>query len=212
MENCSANCTKCTIYKCRKGEREHLPEFCPMNEPDVYEEAETLLKNHSEFYVKCSTIEKTGHADWPRVREIIEFIKDMKFQKVGLAFCGGLQKEAKILSEIFEEHGINLASVMCKTGGIDKGLSGIPEESKHNPGHFEAQCNPIAQALILNREKTEFNIILGLCVGHDALFSKYSDALCTTLIAKDRVTGHNPAVALYLKDSYFKTNLSSKKE
>ena len=42
------------------------------------------------------------------------------------------------------------------------------------------------QALLLNGQKTQFNIALGLCVGHDALFCKYSDALVTTLAAKDR--------------------------
>jgi len=64
-------------------------------------------------------------------------------------------------------------------------------------------CNPILQALLLNEEKTDFNIIVGLCVGHDSLFMKYSDALTTTLIAKDRVLGHNPAAALYLSESYY---------
>lgn len=50
--------------------------------------------------------------------------------------------------------------------------------------------------------KTDLNIAIGLCVGHDALFSKYSDAPVTTLIAKDRVLGHNPVAALY--SGYYK--------
>ena len=112
-----------------------------------------------------------------------------------------------MLSEIFQLHEIDFVSVMCKTGGIDKSVSGIAEEFKHRPGQFEPHCNPIAQALVLNKEETEFNIILGLCVGHDSLFMKYSQALCTTLVVKDRVTGHNPAAALYLKDSYMKSKL-----
>ena len=44
----------------------------------------------------------------------------------------------------------------------------------------------------------------GLCVGHDSLFYKYAEALTTTLITKDRVLGHNPAVALYQTASYYK--------
>ncbi|HHW94491.1 MAG TPA: hypothetical protein GX736_00975 [Mogibacterium sp.] len=39
-----------------------------------------------------------------------------------------------------------------------------------------------------------------------------SEALCTTLIAKDRATGHNPAIALYLKDSYMASRLGLKSE
>ena len=55
---------------------------------------------------------------------------------------------------------------------------------------------------------TQFNIALGLCVGHDSLFYKYSAAPVTTLVTKDRVTGHNPAAAIYCADSYFKTRNS----
>jgi len=202
-----ANCSVCKVHKCDKGERDNLPKFCPMNDDSIYVEASSRLEKHREFYVKSSVIEKKGYGVWPRVRETIEFIKDMKFTKIGLAFCSGFRREAKMLSEIFEAHGIELISVMCKTGGIDKTAAGIPDECKLKPGQFEAHCNPVAQALVLNKEQTEFNIILGLCVGHDSLFMKYSEALCTTLVTKDRVTGHNPAVALYLKDSYMKSKL-----
>ena len=65
-------------------------------------------------------------------------------------------------------------------------------------------CNPILQAKILNEEKTELNLVVGLCVGHDSLFYKYSEALVTTVVTKDRVTGHNPAAVLYNAESYYK--------
>ena len=48
---------------------------------------------------------------------------------------------------------------------------------------------------------------LGLCVGHDSLFYKYSKALVTTLVAKDRVTGNNPVAAIYCADGYLKKRL-----
>ncbi len=48
------------------------------------------------------------------------------------------------------------------------------------------------------------NIIMGLCVGHDMLFNKYSEAPVTTLVVKDRVTGHNPTAVLYGQNFYFK--------
>ena len=100
--------------------------------------------------------------------------------------------------------GLQVVSVICKTGGVDKGVCGIPEEHKLRPGQHESMCNPIAQARLLNEQGTQFNIALGLCVGHDSLFYKYSDALVTTLIAKDRVLAHNPAGALYCAEGYFK--------
>ena len=60
-------------------------------------------------------------------------------------------------------------------------------------------CNPIGQAEMLNEAGTELNIICGLCVGHDAIFTMHCKAPVTTLIAKDRVLGHNPAAALYVQ-------------
>lgn len=84
---------------------------------------------------------------------------------------------------------------------------GISPECKIQPGIFEPMCNPIAQAMLLNEQKTQFNIALGLCVGHDSMFCKYSDALVTTLVAKDRVTGHNPAAAIYCAEGYFRNRV-----
>ena len=64
-------------------------------------------------------------------------------------------------------------------------------------------CNPILQAKQLNAEKTDLDVVIGLCVGHDSLFYKYSDAVVTTLLTKDRVLGHNPVAALYQTRSYY---------
>ena len=55
----------------------------------------------------------------------------------------------------------------------------------------------------MNREHTDLNIVMGLCVGHDSLFYKYSEAITTTLVTKDRVLVHNPAAALYAADGYY---------
>ena len=41
-----------------------------------------------------------------------------------------------------------------------------------------------------------------LCRSRQPVY-KYSDALCTTLVTKDRVLGHNPAAALYQINSYY---------
>ena len=86
-------------------------------------------------------------------------------------------------------------------------LSKKDNEKKLKPDQYEAMCNPIMQAKLLNEQGTQFNIALGLCVGHDSLFYKYSDALVTTLVAKDRVLAHNPVGAIYCADGYFKNRL-----
>ena len=70
-------------------------------------------------------------------------------------------------------------------------------------------CNPVAQALLLNREGTQLNIVLGLCVGHDSLFYRHAEAMTTTLVTKDRVLAHNPAGALYCAEGYFREKLQA---
>ena len=65
--------------------------------------------------------------------------------------------------------------------------------------------------MIENTKGTDFNVVMGLCVGHDSLFYKYSKALITTLVAKDRVLAHNPVGALYQANAYYKKLLEDQK-
>ncbi len=193
------------------------PKFCPtLNKKDVITGAMTEYekKEIGEFARQASIQEGECYADRgvkpytkfpvkPRVQEICEFAKRMGYKKLGIAFCIGLASEASILNKILVNQGFEVVSVMCKVGRVPKERIGIKDEEKINIGEFESMCNSIAQAKILNREKTEFNILLGLCVGHDSLFFKYADAYTTVLAAKDRVLGHNPLAALYTAGSYY---------
>jgi len=196
------------------------PKNCPMEtNRDVLEEARKLYERPLEkkLAANAGIIEATGYLQWPRLKDTIEFAKLMEYKKLGIAFCIGLQKEASILSRILEKYGFKVSSVICKTGSIPKTEVGVPEEyqwtSKTGYVIGYVTCNPIGQAMLLNREETDMNIIVGLCVGHDILFTKHSEAPVTTLIAKDRVTGHNPAAALYTYygDAYFNKDLKEKR-
>ena len=161
-------------------------------------------ENH-DFYLTSTAIEYLGYCRWPRLREVAEFAKRMGYTRLGMGFCVGLHKEAAMVDRILRQQGFEVVSVACKTGSIPKVEVGYSEEMLLRPGTREVMCNPIAQAQLLNQAETQFNICLGLCVGHDSLFYKYCDAPVTTLVAKDRVTGHSPAAAIYCADSYFKT-------
>jgi uncharacterized metal-binding protein len=144
------------------------------------------------------------NARWTRVEDTIALIRLMGWSRVGIATCIGLLEESNRLTEILIAQGFTPVSLCCKTGSIDKLELGIGEEHKVRPGTFEPACNPIAQARLLNEAQTDMNIIIGLCVGHDMLFAKYSAAPVTTLVVKDRVTGHNPAAVLYGQSFYYK--------
>ncbi|MBU1343028.1 MAG: DUF1847 domain-containing protein [Proteobacteria bacterium] len=139
-----------------------------------------------------------------RIVETCEFALKMGYKRLGLAFCLGLSKEAKIVEEILTGYGFEVVSICCKAGNTSKESIGISDDEKIYKGTDEAMCNPIFQAKALNQEQVEFNILLGLCVGHDALFFKFSDIPTTVLAVKDRVTGHNPLAAVYQSESYYK--------
>ena len=202
-------CASCTIRACGEENPEKLPKNCPMRSESLMETAfdTYALPENRDFYINASELEALGYCQWPRVKETIELCLRMGYKRVGLAFCRGLRKEAAVVDALLRRAGLEVVSVICKTGGIDKTKVGIPPECKVHQGQFEPMCNPIAQAMLLNEQHTEFNIALGLCVGHDSMFYKYSEALVTTLVAKDRVTGHNPAAAIYCAEGYFKNRL-----
>jgi uncharacterized metal-binding protein len=144
------------------------------------------------------------NARWTRVEDTIAFAKLMEYRKIGIATCIGLLEETDRLAAILKAQGFEPMSVCCKAGSIDKLKLGLSEADKIRPSTFEPACNPVAQAKLLNRAGTDMNVIVGLCVGHDILFTKYSDAPVTTLVVKDRVAGHNPVSVLYGQNFYYK--------
>jgi uncharacterized metal-binding protein len=171
--------------------------------PDILRFAHEASIQEAECYIHRDIKPYVLHPTKPRVQEICEFAQKMGYKKLGLAFCSGLHGEALSFSQILEAQGFEVVSVACKAGGTPKEHIGIEDEDKVRIGEFESMCSPITQAMILNEEKTDFNILVGLCVGHDSLFLKYSKAYCTVLVAKDRVLSHNPCAALYTTSTYY---------
>lgn len=215
-------CAQCPfepeVRRCRVENGEG-PLFCPTDQDDDILEkclAEYENKNIQMFARQASIQEGEGYSNRekgydnvvpqkPRILEIVEFAHRMNYKKLGLAFCSGLRREAEIVSRFFSQKGFDVVSVICKVGRIPKEHIGVLDEQKIAIGHPESMCNPIYQAKLLNVHRTEFNVVLGLCVGHDSLFFQYSQAPCTVLIVKDRVLGHNPAAAIYTLDSYYRS-------
>ena len=176
----------------REYERPEILEFARQAS---LQEAQCYENRHQRPYVMQPT--KT------RIVEIYEFAEKMNYRRLGLAFCLGLSREAGIVGDILRDRGFEVVSVGCKAGRTPKRRIGIADEDQIFQGTDEAMCNPIYQAKLLNHEQTEFNILLGMCVGHDSFFIKYARAPMTVLAVKDRVTGHNPLAAIYLSDSYY---------
>ncbi len=200
-------CSSCTLHTCEKPEVGTYPKNCPVLQKEFMDEVKTKYEPYLEFFSQCARVEAEGYCQWPRLRETIEVCQRMGYKKIGLAFCAGFRNEAKIVEDLLRSKGFQVVSAVCKVGGIDKEDIGMTPDCKINPGGYEPMCNPIGQAEMLNVSGTDFNIVLGLCVGHDSLFLKHSEALATVLVAKDRVMAHNPCGAIYTAKGYCKTKL-----
>jgi len=202
------SCIDCGVLNCYRKEGD-FPQFCLTTNTEKGE-----IEKINEFYRTDEFVHKISHAAaevegtyygrLTRVEEIVAFANRIGAKKIGIATCIGLMNEAKIFAKILKVKGLESYGIICKVGSIDKAEIGIDEKLKLQKGCHEAMCNPLLQAKLLNKEKTDLNVIVGLCVGHDSLFIKHSDAPVTTLITKDRVLGHNPAAALYTSGFYYK--------
>ena len=123
-----------------------------------------------------------------RLQELIDFAKVSGFQKLGIANCKSVQEYADRLTARLQVEGFEVYAVNCKESGL-KGCD-ISEEIKG------ACCDPVYQARWLNEKQTDFNINVGLCLGHGLLFEKHSKAAVTTFLVKSFAHNHNIVDAL----------------
>jgi uncharacterized metal-binding protein len=224
-DNKNPNCVHCPTKICEnQGGKESdgapsldkLPGFCPMKlMPEVFSEAAAEYnKSAIREFARLASVQEFQcferlpdgvRAKLPRIEELIQFARKCSYRKLGIAHCGGLMKEAGVLADILETNGFEIVSVQCKAGCVPKEEIGIQADEKVlGSENWETMCNPIAQAMTLNRAQVDMAIMLGLCIGHDTLFIKYCDVPLTVLAVKDRVLGHNPLAAIYNSDIYYR--------
>lgn len=119
-----------------------------------------------------------------RLEEIRNYAQKAGLKRIGIAHCVSMPKEASAVNQFLSKD-FEVFSVDCKCARIlKKDLFGGEGTS--------IICNPSGQAEYLKENKTELNISMGLCVGHDMIFSQKSNVAVTTLVVKDRVNNHNP--------------------
>ena len=185
-----ADCARCKDKECYDGK-------------DCYGLAGEAKGGYSEDEVASmrvsGDIEAEHYMKLTRIEELALYASRMGMRRIGIAFCVGLSDEARVVADVLASKGLEVHSVCCKVCGIDKDDMGVVK--MHGDGK-EAVCNPVGQAMCLEKCGTELNVIVGLCVGHDILFTERSHAPVSTLIVKDRVLAHNPVGAIY--SAYYK--------
>lgn len=200
------SCALCSIHVCSSGDVDKAPKNCPCNNEKIEKIKELYKQKDNHIIAQASAlVVSEGYCEKTRLEEIIDFSNKCGYKNLGLAFCIGLVKEAKLLSKVLTYNGFTVNSIICKNGHLSRELIDTNNINK------VAMCNPIGQAMFLNESKTDLNIVLGLCVGHDSLFIKYSEAPVTVFAVKDRVLCHNPLAVIYQAESYYKEKLFPRK-
>lgn len=129
-----------------------------------------------------------GSGDQCRIAQLLRFALRAGFVHIGVAFCVDLRPETRVLTDILRRY-FRVSPVSCAVR-----TSRSPRLADTSPGH---RCNAVLQARALNAAGTDFNLIVGLDVGADAVFTAQSRAPVSTLLVKDTALGHNPLAALH---------------
>jgi len=131
-----------------------------------------------------------------RLSELIYFGLEMKYRRLGLAYCTDLMEPSRILTDALRRY-FEVIPVCCKVGGVVLEEPGFVVDRRAASGPQPVTCNPLGQARALNEAGTDFNVAVGLCVGVDSIFAQASDAPVSTLFVKDKSLANNPIGALY---------------
>jgi uncharacterized metal-binding protein len=181
-----ADCINCSDYKCLAGES------CRWS---LKMTREVENKEMEDILAAALDISFENERILCRLSELIYFAIEMNYKKIGIAYCTELAEPAGIAAQVLRRF-FQVYSVCCKIGG--KQLS-----DTMLTGNNKIECNPAGQADLLNQSGVDFNIIIGLCIGTDCIFSKLSNAPVSTLFVKDKSLANNPIGAVY-SDYYLK--------
>ncbi|MCF7809567.1 DUF1847 domain-containing protein [bacterium] len=182
------DCLNCVDRKCLRGEN------C------VGELASNLTKTSNEVQEMLESAMDVAFEEERklcRMAELVYYCLGMKYERIGVAFCIELLHPSTILVGVLRRF-FKVFPVCCKIGGVE-----IEDDNSKNLHGYTVKptchiaCNPIMQAEMLNRFETDINIIVGLCVGADSIFTSASNAPVTTIFVKDKSLANNPIGAVY---------------
>lgn len=180
------NCINCRDYKCLEGKVCEL--FLKLNQV-------AGGRKHKDILVSAMDICFENERVLCRLSELIYFAIEMNYTKLGIAYCIELAEPAAIVTRLLRRF-FRVYPVCCKIGGR-------PLSDTALTGSTKIECNPEGQAEILNMSQVDLNIIIGLCIGTDCIFTRLSDAPVSTLFVKDKSLANNPIGAVY-SDYYLK--------
>lgn len=187
-------CGSCQKMGCIRRDRESMPTNCPSLDDAMMEDVRALYGSEIDSHIAYESARTRIDATEPltRLEETIDFARRCGYTNLGVAFCRMVKKDAEAVTKRLREEGFTVNSVMCRTGAISDEMLEREGETVIGQKGYETMCNPIGQAKVLEKAGTEFNIMMGLCVGHDTMFIRYTTVPMTVLGVKDRKNGCTP--------------------
>jgi uncharacterized metal-binding protein/predicted Fe-Mo cluster-binding NifX family protein len=176
----SVDCVACGPRSCLSGEH------CPLDQAGAV--VPPLGRREERIYEVGQDVSAERDPNLCRVAELVHFAVGMGYERIGVAFCWELYREAESLVHVLSRF-FTVVPVCCRIGTGDEAGN----------GSSACHCNPVLQARLLAQAGTDFNVQAGLCLGCDVLFTAESKAPVTTLFVKDRSLSHNPVAAIYTR-------------
>jgi uncharacterized metal-binding protein/predicted Fe-Mo cluster-binding NifX family protein len=189
LEGNALDCLACRDRKCLRGEPCGMT-AAALSSREV--DAETMRMFEAALDVSCEE-ERT----LCRLSELIYFCIEMRYRRIGVAYCVDLEEPAEILTRVLRRF-FEVYPVCCKIGAmvVTDPLAGPQAERGQKPFRVVA-CNPKGQVEALNRIGVDLNVMVGMSMGADCIFSRFSDAPVTALFVKDKSLANNPIGAIY---------------
>lgn len=184
-------CT-CT-HECALFERrpDAVPPTCPARlHQDVMDEARRLCRDAGtdagRLWRAFGRLIGTGGAAKSRVEHVVDFARSLGEGRIGIASCLRYIEDARFLRRLLRSEGFDAPVVLCKVGGWGVEDVGVDKDTDW------IVCNPTGQALILNKLGCGVQMTLGLCMGHEMIFNKYSSGYVTNLYVKEKISEERP--------------------
>jgi len=178
-ETTEVHCLQCVERGCLKGKPCVMG---PFHEKKVFDSVNLRIAE------VAADVSAENERKLCRVAELVHFALGMGYKRLGVAFCVEMFQEAEILCGVLKRF-FEVVPVCCRIGSVSCEVGGEDSDP--------SLCNVLGQAEILNQNRTDLNIMVGLCVGCDILFTGRSLAPATTLFVKDKSLANNPVGALY---------------
>ncbi len=176
------NCLQCSKKSCRSAVS------CGAESFDQETVLETYRQQDEKSAVKAAArlVDGGRAGTLSRIEELVEFSKEMGYRHIGLAYCYGMEDIARCTGDILKESGFRVTGISCTVGALRQ------DQINQNSSLPGVSCDPLGQAAQLKSQRVDLAVLIGLCLGHDMLFTRHYSGDMTTLVVKDRPFSHDP--------------------